>query len=437
MPKSDTGAPCQRCVKARLSGSCIFNPRSKTGRGVGRSRKPSDFGESSPDELSKEKETSMSTLPGMSTFTLANPGQTLVETTDADRWTTASVTADIPPTLDMDDYPAAGASAQRSLRDSRQNHTTDPDMFSLADFMSHSSGLFSNLQNAEFTEDNGICLQQTEFSNSTSTISPTNKSIHPGLLGLDSPLPEITHLDQFHLDVISNDRPDQLLNLRALLNEMSSYQKHLEDRSEGPLYDYPIGDAIFLSCRFHDMLLDSKHPSTESTSRTTTPVLLLNFSCFLTLMQIYSVIFNHLHDSIRRLPGEHLVRQLPHSTFATLGSDVHLYRGLRLRQLQPFCLCSSWDPIKKSISMSLDRLRSAETLLNIPANLRTVHHENHDDQCEQACATGANLAQTSAPANKDCLGLLGNGGLYKTVKEQAVHLRGRIKRYNQIAQESL
>jgi hypothetical protein len=82
-------------------------------------------------------------------------------------------------------------------------------------------------------------------------------------------------------------------------------------------------------------------------------------------------------------PTQHFADPAHHQ----LGTDINLYRGLKLLQLHPICLCSSWDPMKKAVSVLLGTLRSAEGLLGLPLDLRIVDPSGIEGQILKTSGT--------------------------------------------------
>jgi hypothetical protein len=423
-----------RCVKAKLSDSCVFNSRSKTGRGAGRSRNVSEASEGPP---SKDKEIPTCSLPGMSTFTLAGVGPASTEPSSSDHLT-ALATADPLPMLDLDDNPfnSAAVSIEGSIPDFWQDNTTSMDTFSLDDFLDQSPALLPDVDKSVFTDNSGIHPQQLELINNIKMLLPIYNTTYPDVQGLVSSPSDIAPFGHPELDMFSEDKTDPLLHFIGVLTEMSSYEGRLSKLSGSMFHDYPIGDAIFLSHRFYDILLDNKATtSTNSASRMSTPTFLLSISCFITLGRIYSAIFDHLREYILQMPELQSTQHYANFAHPSLGADIRLYRGLKLRQLQPICLCSSWDPVKKAVSMLLDTLRSAEGLLGLPADLRIVEPPGTEGQNEQASVADTKDASKIPFADEDCVDLFAHGSLHKTVKRQAVQLRGKIKAAQQLLNE--
>ena len=226
-----------------------------------------------------------------------------------------------------------------------------------------------------------------------------------------------------------DERPGLLVELTVLLGEMCPYEKRLLKLSRGELDDYPIGDALFLSHRFHETLSEYSHMSSlDSATDLTTPTMLIAVSCFMTLIRIYSSIFNHLQEGLSRMLQEHSVNNSLSCAYLSSnssgGADIRSYRGLQLGQLQTICLCASWNPTKKAVTMLLKALAGAERRLDLPPSIRIVAAPDTEEP--DGPASGKDDREKSALFKESCNAALMNGRLYKTIKEQARELRSII-----------
>ena len=435
-PNSAAGAPCLRCVKAKLPDLCVFNLRSKTGRGASRSRKLSENGQGS---ASKDREkSSSSSLPGMSTFALTGVAPTFTEPSTSEH-PTALPTTETLTMLDLDHVPLSSATVnvESVIPDYWQDNTTTLNTFSLDDFLDQSPSQLSDLDNYGST-DEGSCPQPM---NVTQTLFSAGSTAKLGFQDLALPPPNTASLGHHQLDGFPDDRTDLLMHFVVLLTEMSSYESRLSKISGSMFHDYPIGDAIFLSHRFYDILLDNNNNNnnrntfSSPTSRISTPDFLLSSSCFVTLVRIYSIIFDHLREYILQRPEMRSPQAFTEPPHSSLGADIHLYRGLKLLQLQPICFCSGWDPVKKAVSMLLDTLRSAEGLLGLPADSRIVDPPGTESQNEQTSPIDTNGTENTALVEEDSFDLSAHDSLYKMVRKQAVQLRAKIKTTHNLLEE--
>ena len=209
---------------------------------------------------------------------------------------------------------------------------------------------------------------------------------------------------------------------------MSPYESRLSKLSGGELHNYPIGDALFFSHRFYAILSDYNHlPPTDSISRLSTPTMLVALSCFMTLTRIYSHIFGYLHDQLSGMLEAHSAHESKNCAYPSMGADIHSYRGLRLSQLQPICLCASWDPTKKAVSMLLTSLGGAEGWLGLPPDVRIMAISGTKAQGEQTSRLEGIGGKKTVLFEEGSMAALMNGRLYKTMEKQAKELRGKIE----------
>ncbi|OCK74289.1 hypothetical protein K432DRAFT_409989 [Lepidopterella palustris CBS 459.81] len=151
--ETDSGAPCQRCVRTKVSESCVFSSRSKTGR-TGRCRKLSGNAESPPQVSSKDKDASMPVLLGMSTFALSGSFSSSPEAVTLDPLGLLSE-KNSPPMLSLDDNTVAvDCAPEGSMSDFWQHDTGVLDKFSLDDFLQQPSNFLSGSNQSAFMDDN-------------------------------------------------------------------------------------------------------------------------------------------------------------------------------------------------------------------------------------------------------------------------------------------
>ncbi|KAI8933004.1 hypothetical protein NX059_009653 [Plenodomus lindquistii] len=285
---------------------------------------------------------SPSSLPGVSKFTLAGVSPAFAESSNSEPLTALLITQALP-MLDLDDNSLSSAtvSGNSSISDFWQDNTTTPDTFSLDDFLDQSPALLS-MDKSGFTDDEGGCPKSVDLVNGIQMLFPWENTADSDFQGLASSPSDIAHLGHPQLDMFSKNQPHPLMRFIFLLTEMSSYEGRLLKLSSSMFHDYPIGDAIFLSHRFYGILLDhNRNTCISPTSRTSTSDFLLSVSCFVTLARIYSTIFDHLREYILQLGKASPTQSFTESKQYPLEADIHLYRGLKLSQLQPICLCIS------------------------------------------------------------------------------------------------
>ncbi|RYP81266.1 hypothetical protein DL770_005944 [Monosporascus sp. CRB-9-2] len=222
-------------------------------------------------------------------------------------------------------------------------------------------------------------------------------------------------------------------DLTVLLGIMSSYENRLKKDSDGDLYDYPIGDAVFLSQKFYSILSEYGHhrdgsPS-DSAIHLDMPTMLLTLSCYVTLTRIYSSVFTYLHEHLLQLHGVSSHYDSRRASETSIA-DVQAYRGRRLGDLQPTCLWETWNlaaRAKKAVSMMLDSLGRAEGLLNLPPDLSLMAIRQAESQAQgmegsKRCGEEATVLFTG-----EMMATLSNGQLHNRVKEQASELRVKVK----------
>ena len=254
------------------------------------------------------------------------------------------------------------------------------------------------------------------------------------------------------MDMETGDKLIPLVNLTSLLTKMSHYEKQLTRLSgTDELDNYPMGDALFLSQHFYSILSDYGHPPALTAISPTEdmPTMLLTLSCYMTLTRIYSSVFGYLHSHFSHQADSHS----SHNGAINLHSpnnfalDTHAYRGLRLCELRPVCLCSSWGPAKKAVSMLLASLGGTEGLLGLPPDLRAiaapsplrgmegkgeggmVEGQGKGEGGRSSAATSPTMVgeRTTALFEEVLMVALTNGRLYKTMSEQARDLRRKVE----------
>ncbi|OCK74288.1 hypothetical protein K432DRAFT_272189, partial [Lepidopterella palustris CBS 459.81] len=230
------------------------------------------------------------------------------------------------------------------------------------------------------------------------------------------------------MDTSTEEMPGPLIDLTTLLAEMSPYENRLSKLSGNELHDYPIGDALFLSHRFYAILSNySRLPATDSTSHLSIPTTLLACSCFMTLTRIYSSIFGHLHGQLSQMLEAHSGHQSRSSAYPSIEADIHLYRGLRLRQLQSICICAGRDPAEKAVSMLLSSPGGSEGILGLPLDVRIVAISGAEAQGEQMSRLKGIGGEKTVLFEEGSMAVLTNDRLYKTMRKQAKQLRGKIE----------
>ena len=431
--ETDSGASCERCMSAKVSEPCVFGPRTRTGR-TGRCRKHSSNGESRPGMSRKDNGTSTAALPGMSTFALfasPSPSPEVESPNPFDSLSTHNASR----MLSMDDNTVAvNSGPEGSMAEFWQHDTRLFDSFSLDAFLQQPSNLLFGVNDPAFIDDVSACKAGDGITASMETSYSVDSNAHAeSQVSMLSPSNTPWADSSVDMDIVSEERPGPLVDLTALLAGMSPYEKRLSKLSGGELHNYPIGDALFFSHRFSAILSDYNHlPPTDSTSQLNTPTMLLALSCFMTLTRIYSPIFAYLHEQLSRMLEAHSAHEQRNSAYPSMGADIHSYRGLRLSELQPICLCANWDPTKKAVSMLLSSLGGAEGWLGLPPDVRIRAISGTEAQGEQTSRPKGIDGEKTVLFEEGSMAALMNGRLYKTIEKQAKELRGKIEKVERL-----
>ena len=174
---------------------------------------------------------------------------------------------------------------------------------------------------------------------------------------------------------------DPMIDLTALLSDLSQYDNRISKLSGKDLPDYPIGDALSLSRRFHGLISNngcSVSPPSDSTHRYNMPTMLLMLSCFSKATHTYISIFNYLGNELARLQDTQLAHQTiepGHIPLLGYMSTSDEYLGLRLGQVQPKGVHNQWDlaiRAKEAVSVMLSSLAGVEKELDMPNEWRIV-----------------------------------------------------------------
>ena len=431
----DSGVACKRCVSVKVPELCVFVARSQTGR-TGRSGKFSSNVEGQPWISSKAKEISMPALPGMSTFALSGSPSNSTEVEPPGPLSLLS-TEHTPPALSPDDSKVADDYApEGSMPGVWQHDAMASDWFSLDSFLQQPSNLLSRPNGSAFTDDTSACGLGDDTAASSETSHSIEYGAHAELQGLQLSPSNYSQANIGNkMDTMDEERPGPLVDLTALLSKMSRYKNRLLKISGLELHDYPVGDALFLSHRFYTILPDySQIASKDFTSSLSTPTMLLVLSCFMTLTRIYSPIFRHIHEQLSQRLEAHSAHQTRSCAYPPNGVDIHSYRGLRLSQLQPICICTGWDPIRKAVSMLLKSIGGAEEWLGLPPEVRVMALSDTRSQKEQTSRFTGNGGEKTTIFEEGSRAALTNGHLYKTIKKQAKELRGKIEEVEELLQ---
>jgi hypothetical protein len=190
----------------------------------------------------------------------------------------------------------------------------------------------------------------------------------------------LSHLDPFH----TGDTPGPTMALTSLLADMSQTETRLSKLTESELGNYPIGEVLYLCSSFHSIITESSSSSGHLIGPPDPSVSLLIICCHMSLLRIYSSVFDHLlRDMSDRQQEQPLAgQQRPHSNhihrhhLSQTSNDSRgkkhktpVSRGLSLDQLQSQCLCTTWSPTRKAVSMLVGSFREVEEVLQLPSDL--------------------------------------------------------------------
>ncbi|KAI0139916.1 hypothetical protein F4776DRAFT_662056 [Hypoxylon sp. NC0597] len=407
---TDPTAPCLRCLRLKTPVLCTFSQRLQ----MRRSRKNTSDSDSETRPIPR-KEKSTSSLPGMSTFVLPSPPspetqQPLPSTPINDKQCgsrTDSDTVMITPDQEISDFW------------SHENAVLQVDGSSAP--MDGAAGGFSGYYNFDMEN-----LDMPEFLYE--------------LMGASDVVPADMDF-KLDIDKLADEKPpNPLVDLSGLMSEMAHYGNRLIKLPDRDRDNYPIGDAVLLSQRFHTILFS--YASTDPSicpQHQDMPTTLLIISCYMMLTGIYSSVFGYLIEHILRMREAHKLahREPSPSLHYPLMGDMHAYRGLSLNQLRPVCICGGWDPEKKVVSMLLNSLGGAEGLLGLPPDARVVAQRENAQGGE---GSGSSTTPEEDRGETPTMALFGerlvlalsHGHLYKNMKEQAQSLREKVAEVSQL-----
>lgn len=226
------------------------------------------------------------------------------------------------------------------------------------------------------------------------------------------------------MGTLEEKTPGLLVDLSSLLGKLSHYEKELAKLYGSTLDNYPIGDALYLSQRFHAILINHGRILTfDHVSDIDMPTRLLSLSCYILLTRIYLTIFKYLYTHLSQLPTAFSTRSLGPSSYS-MENNMDAYRGLRLGQLQSISV--GWEPamrIRKAMSMLLNSLGNTEKALGLPATVRTaLHTENFQEDTDTPATESIPLFEEGG-----VLAPLINGRLQKKLREHERNLRAKVE----------
>lgn len=220
-----------------------------------------------------------------------------------------------------------------------------------------------------------------------------------------------------------------IADLTDLLADMSNYHKRILMISGGDLDTYPIGDALFLSQRFHTILTKGVCNEFVDTFFLDAPTTLVVLSCYTTLTRIYSSILDDLIQHLLKLQG---------ASQDSSSSSVYSYRGLCLGQFQPSMEKDLASRARKAVFLLLGSLKGSEKALSLQADVRITEYiqaefpretvsdsnESHEWEGDSLFRNGAMVTLTNSP-------------LHEAVREQSARLKDKIKQFNGLLKQFL
>jgi hypothetical protein len=454
---ADSKAPCQRCVKAAVATTCVFG---RTGRYRKASVDDSTVSSTNHDSngnnkfkaqdlernhvnninttqrTTKENNTSFPkvvkpSFPGMGTFAL--PTSSKVSSSAPYKEDIDIATHNDPNTYNNDQHGSSYLDTNSvnmsgvldMFPDSWDPETLINAQMSMADLTRQSSGVFA------FGDHSNIDDCEEIINPNVNSRSGSSSRMEPALISMP-PTPQSGYAanlpSQSSMIVdMTTSKPGVLNELAVLLSEMPSYEERLSKHLQGNLLTYPIGDAIYLTLRFRAILTGRSDfmPLTSSApGKENMPAMLLTLSCYMTLISLYLTIFNYFASNLSMiLAGSKAARhgRLNHACTADK------YRGLRLDQLPPICLCAGWNPIKKAVLMLLCSLSCTEAILGLPDDVRvTVKPSEEEFQVAYEVWFEAG-EEKCVMFNEELMATLMNNGLSKESNRKTMELREKIK----------
>lgn len=375
-PGSTKPASCERCAKLQPPVPCVFRTSLHRGRRI-------------KDAPSMGSLDAASEIPGMGAFRVAAGLVTPVSPMSGDSRTSASTpqrSSSYTPThlssMEVDDGSRSDGYFPPALDDADfwnpsipNQDQLGPESFSFTDNL---DGVFLPEEIASELEKIQRA-QETELAPSESYLGiylpPVKNNFSLSDAGsLSSSNPSHT-----------GDTPSPMTVLTSLLADMSRTETRLSKIEDNELDNFPIGEVLHLCHRFHNSITETCPPPEDPTKPRDPSISLLIICCHMSLLRIYSSVFDHLLRDTPDRPQEQpsATQQVSHATHFhqhppsqagnETGSKVHkpyISRGLRLDQLQSHCLCTTWSRTKKAATMLVGCLRDIEEKLQLPGDLQ-------------------------------------------------------------------
>ncbi|CAG8297047.1 unnamed protein product [Penicillium olsonii] len=415
VPSSDPSAPCQRCLRGKEPKFCTFSRRLQTGKPPG-SRKRSEL-----HEPRRENRPSAKFLPGMNTFTLSNsslPEPSSIKKICPEPTATNEILRRLESEACLD-----------SLWSDENTMFIDPALQPLIHTAAHVH------EPPNHTDCNVFEPKETmDMQGDASFQSDLAEFLHVDQMPVSPPYTSSLQMDLeseanpiMDMGVLEEETPSLLVDLSTLLGKLSHYEKELAKLAGSTLDNYPIGDALYFSQRFHALIVNQGRVYTfDHTSDIDMPTRLLCLSCYILLTRIYLTIFKYLYTHLTQLSTPFSAWGLGPSSYS-MENKMDAYRGLRLGQLQSVSV--GWEPamrIRKAMVILLDSLGNAEKALGLPATVRSALHTERPQ--------GDNTPATESIHYEEegVLAPLLNGRLQKKLREHERTLRGKVEDVNDL-----
>lgn len=379
--------PCHRCASAKVSHLCVFHQRVRTRR----SRHNRSSVENHSDQGSVR---SVPSLPGTSVFSIT-PTPFTTENALASHSREPLDTGD-----DENDMGFDPLSVDALLHDSAViNFEND---VALEEYQSKKPSIAANL---------GMYVDDQ--------LSPAGVLLN-GVNNVDA---------ESNLTAAPTQNRDRVVLLSSFISEIASYECRLSEQLGRELDKFPIGDALFFSYRFHDILWESSHCFVNPPFYNVASTLLI-LSGFMALTRIVAAVFDYFHRQLTDLFKKHQQQEARATGGIGPGwpylSDARLYRGVRLDQLELIMTDVDWDVavrVRKAASMLLNALGKAEKVLGLPADARVVHVDQGGVQ-NRGTPDLSGLSEECGPlVGEGIMTVLPNGIVYRSLRQQAGELR--------------
>ncbi|OJJ42363.1 hypothetical protein ASPZODRAFT_147350 [Penicilliopsis zonata CBS 506.65] len=473
----DPTSACQRCAKAKLQGSCKYTQRLKTGR----TRLPGGGGddgqqEAEPRKLRRVERECLTQppLPGMGTFALHAASSLSPSSSTCPSSFSCSLDCVVPPRPFANSDQGTFADAESMAIDSFPWYETgsdmeQPDLQAFPPLLPDSDDGLNATTGSVVDEYMVSSVLSAEWDRVLLPFAQRGDGLVNDEIGLA--------MSDTKENMATPQLKDHFNTLTGLLAKMSHYETQISQFSASPplqdgeshnghkLDNYPIGDALFLSQRFHQLASaaaqghnncnpdgDDQQPVPELGNLQTPlscdiPTMLLILSCYLMLTRIYSTIFDDLHVALTELAEQVQCAARTHrrdSSLEAFREEANMYRGLRLVQLQPTCVCvdspsrETATRAHRAVAVLLGSLGLAEAALELPSDIRILAgSKNCGYEEEPLVKEGGTINGTSSNGSGSICKLMNEHFLYGTMQKQARQLQQKIDELKQLLQDLL